>query len=60
MILFLITRCLHAKWRQHSKTSLGGVQYEVTVGIPNFLTPPFDFGISTLLTGWGLYSLLLI
>ena len=32
MILFLITRCLHAKWRQHSKTSLGGVQYEVTVG----------------------------
>lgn len=60
MIFFLINRCLHAKRRQHSKTSLGGVQYEVTVGIPNFLTPPFGFGISTLLTGWGLYFLPLI
>ncbi len=27
---------------QHSKTSLGGVQYEVTVGTPNFLTLPFS------------------
>lgn len=53
MILFLITRCLHAKWRQHSKTSLGGVQYEVTVGIPSRLVPPDFFGISTAITGDG-------
>ena len=58
MIFFLISRCLHAKRRQHSKTSLGGVQYEVTVGTPRFLTPPPGFGISTLRTGCGLYFLL--
>jgi len=49
MILFLINR------RQHSKTSLGGVQYEVTVGMPSFRFPPSGFGISTRLTGDGVY-----
>lgn len=42
MILFLITSCLHAKWGQHSKTSLGGVQYEVTVGADDYVVKPFS------------------
>ena len=32
----------------------------MTVGIPSFLTPPVSFGISTLLTGDGLYLPFLI
>lgn len=36
------------------------ITLSITVGIPSFLTPPFGFGISTLLTGWGLYFLFLI
>ena len=33
------------------------ITLSITVGIPSFLTPPLGLGISTLLTGWGLYSL---
>lgn len=40
---------------QHFKTSLGGVQYEVTVGIPRGLSLPSGFGIMTRFTGVGLY-----
>jgi hypothetical protein len=29
------------------------MHYEATVGIPNFLSPPFFFGIFTVLTGGG-------
>ena len=36
------------------------MQYEVTVGMPSFRTPPSGFGISTLRTGDGVYFLLSI
>lgn len=36
------------------------ITLSITVGIPSFLIPPFGLGISTLLTGCGLYFLLLI
>jgi hypothetical protein len=35
------------------KNLLSEVQYEVTVGTPKILTPPFFFGISTCFTGGG-------
>ena len=35
------------------------ITLSITVGIPRFLAPPFVLGISTLLIGYGLYSLLL-
>ena len=36
------------------------MQYEVTVGMPSFRIPPSGFGISTLLTGEGVYFPFLI
>ena len=43
----------HARFRRHPQCGWRNVHYEITVGIPSFLSPPFAFGIFTVRTGGG-------
>src|SRR5262252_1858119 len=45
-----------SRMAKHRQTQLEEVHYEITVGIPSFLVPPFAFGISTCFTGGGKYE----